>query len=141
MARFFKPKRRKTNTGPNKNQQKVLRREKAGGPVAPGTSLQERYPHVSQVSLSLRFITPQNQLFEETHLEIQGDDACRFLVACPGRCGGGHFDLSEKIKLVFDARRESDQENVVCREPIYTGSGQACDFRLECRMDVDYTEE
>lgn len=143
MPAFFKPKRRRGPAGPNKNQQKVLRRAEAERGARSAGILKERFPSVTSIALHLSFITPQAEVFEERSRTIGAGDVCDFSAPCPGRCGGerGSFDLSEEIKTALDSRRERAEGRLVCQETMNIGTTGVCDFRLEWKSVITYAAE
>jgi hypothetical protein len=141
MARFFKPKRRRTNTGPNKNESKVLRRERIERDKGTAVTLGDLFPSIRRLSLDIRFMTPQNQPFEEFKRTMEAGDPCDLILNCPGRCDVGRFDLSERVGAMVQTRRERSDEKLICPQPIYAGPAGSCDFRLECRVDLVLADE
>ena len=140
MARFFKPKRRRTNAGPNKNESKVLRRESTERGKGSAETLGDRFPNVGRLVLDMHFITPQDQPFEDVKRTMNAADPLDLYLECPGRCGDGSFDLSERVAAMVDAQRKRSNEKLVCPQPIYAGPAGACDFRLECQIEVQFID-
>ncbi|MDD5656431.1 MAG: hypothetical protein PHF00_04155, partial [Elusimicrobia bacterium] len=99
MARYFK--KRRKNSGPNKNEEKVMRAAEARSQGGFASSL----PGVLRLRLNMRFLSPQSQLLDEKNLNLGPSDACSFEVACPGRCGSGVFDFSEAAANAARARQ------------------------------------
>ena len=136
MAGYFK-KRRKSQ-GANKNEEKVQRAEQARSRESSGATLQAKYPSVRSLALTLRFLTPQQQLLEEKVLRLEAGDACRLDASCPGRCGVGRFDFGEAVSRAVGQQQKSAGGGVVCREPLYAGSRETCGCQTQYKMEVDY---
>lgn len=132
MARFFK--KRARPSGPNKNEQKVMRNQGAGrtGPLA------QAYPGVANLSIKLQFIGPQQQVIDSQERAFGPSDPCDLSVPCPGRCGSGAFDLAAKIAAVIEGRQDAADAGGVCQEPLYAGSAEMCGLRLQCRIQISY---
>ncbi|MEK7288313.1 MAG: hypothetical protein AAB091_07130, partial [Elusimicrobiota bacterium] len=85
------------------------------------------------------FITPQQYPLESQTRVFGPADACDFLVPCPGRCAGeGSFDLTDKIRLAIEARRQNGEEKGVCGESIALGSPDACGLQMRCTIETAY---
>ena len=136
MARFFKPKRRRPNSGPNKNQQKVLRREQES---RSGGTLQERFPGVESLVLDLQFISASGEPYDRIERRVSAKDPCDFSAPCPGRCGDGQYDLEQSVRSLVQDRRETTEEHLVCRETVYGDQTKTCDFRLTLRITLRYS--
>ncbi|HRY30089.1 MAG TPA: hypothetical protein P5079_08660, partial [Elusimicrobiota bacterium] len=120
MATFFKRKRRRTHTGPNKNEKKVLRGQEADRLVRTAGLMKDRFPSVQRLTVQLDFVTPQQHLLDRQTRVFNPTDVCDFSVSCPGRCGGqGAFDLEAKIKSVIDSRQARAEGSGTCAETLY----------------------
>lgn len=140
MPGFFRRKKRKGPQGPNKNEKKVLRSQETERLAKSAEVISELFPSIQRLSLQLDFITPQKLQLERQTLVFSPNDACDFLVPCPGRCGGeGFFDLVDKIKSVIEARGKTVEETGVCQESIYPGSPETCGFQLRCKIEAAYS--
>ncbi len=141
MPAFFKPRRRRTNSGPNKNEAKVLRRAQAEREARSAGTLKDRFPTVERLVIGLDFITPQQLFFEQETRDFGAADPFDLSVTCPGRCRGeGTFDIVDKIDSVIQARQKRVEATAVCRQPIYFGAAEVCDFKLQVKIDVTYAE-
>jgi hypothetical protein len=143
MPAFFKPRRRRGPSGPNKNEQKVLRRAESERGSRSGGSLKDRFPAVESVSLQFKFFNPQQEIYEEGTRKIGSEDPCDFLAPCPGRCGGerGSFDLTGEMNTAFELGRERAEGRMVCQETMNISTVGACDFRLEWKTQITYVKE
>lgn len=135
MARFFK--KRARPAGPNKNEQKVLRHQEGSR----GGSLAQAYPDVVSLRIGLQFIGPQQQVIDTQERRFGPEDRCDLSVPCPGRCGGGAFDLAAKIAGLIETRQGLSESGGVCQQPLYAGSAEACGLRLQCRIEISYKDE
>jgi hypothetical protein len=143
MPAFFKPRRRRGPAGPNKNEQKVLRRSSAERDSRTAGALKDRFPSVAAISMQFKFITPQQEVYEEGGRKITGTDAVNFSAPCPGRCGGerGSFDLTEEMKTAIDSGKERVEGRLICQETMNISTVGACDFRLEWKATLTYATE
>lgn len=140
MPAFFKPRRRRGPVGPNKNEQKVLRRASAERDARTTGALKDRFPTVGSIAFQFTFITPQQEVYETGTRNIGATDVADFFAPCPGRCGGerGSFDLAEEMKTAIDAGRERIEGRLICQETMNIGSVGTCDFRLEWKGTINY---
>ena len=143
MPVFFKPRRRRGPAGPNKNEQKVLRRASAERDARSAGTLKDRFPTVESIGFQFTFITPQQEVYETGSRKIAATDAADFFAPCPGRCGGerGSFDLADEIKTAIEARRERAEGRLICQETMNIGTVGTCDFRLEWKATLAYAPE
>jgi hypothetical protein len=139
MAQFFKPKRRRTAAGPNKNQKKVLRSQEADNMARTVGVMGQRFPSVQKLTIHLDFLTPQQHLLDQQTRVVTPQDVCDFSVPCPGRCGHGSFDLAGKVRSVIESHQSRTESSGTCMEPLYLGSKDVCGSSLRCRMEVSYT--
>lgn len=136
VATYYKKKRK--NSGPNKNEEKVQRGKEAERLGAASNTLGARFPGVEKLVVTLQFLSSrQADLGSETRA-FSPQDPCRFDVACPGPCGVGDFNLIDKIESVIAARLASSEASGQCEEPIFAGSQELCGCRLNCRLTVSY---
>jgi hypothetical protein len=142
MPAPFKP-RRRGPSGPNKNERKLLRRAQAEREARSAGVLKEKFPSVTSLTLQLTHFNPQQVVYEEKRRSMGPDDACDFLVPCPGRCGGdrGTYDLSKEIRGVVESRRERADGRHVCQEIMNIGTAGTCDFRLDWSVVLAYAPE
>jgi hypothetical protein len=134
----FYGKRRKP-AGPSKNEQKVQRNEAEARRHSGNMS--QRFPQVERLTISLQFLTPQGQILEEQKRVFKGSDAPDFSAPCPGRCGGGKFNLDAKVAGVVEARQPAAEATGLCQEPLYANSPDSCGARLQCKIEVSYLPE
>ncbi len=135
MAGYF-PKRKK-DTGPNKNEKKVLRAEderRQGSRV-----LGNDYPLIKRVSVQLKFLNPQRAVIGEETRAFGASDRFDFSAPCPGSCGEGTFDLEGRIAKMVEGREASAEANGKCQRQRY-GSPDPCGCELNCRIDVVYSD-
>lgn len=133
MPAFFKPRRRRGPSGPNKNEQKVIRRNSGERDARSATTLKDRFPMLESISLQLTFLTPQQEIYEEQSRTIGPTDAVDFSAPCPGRCGGerGSFDLTKELLSAIESGRTQAQGRIVCQETMNISTVGPCDFRLD----------
>ncbi|MBI4676288.1 MAG: hypothetical protein HY748_01760 [Elusimicrobia bacterium] len=138
MPPFYKKRR---NTGPSKNDLKVQRNLESERLARSGDTLARRFPSVQRLSIRLEITGPQKQLLAAETRVFGPADRCGFEVACPGRCGGGRFDLDAKVVAVLSARQTASESSGVCQNPIYAGSSDVCGCRLACAIEAAYRPE
>jgi hypothetical protein len=140
MPAFFKPRRRRGPAGPNKNEQKVLRRASAERDARSAGGLKDRFPTVDSVAFLFTFITPQQEVYETGSRKISSTEVADFFAACPGRCGGerGSFDLAEEMKTAIESGKERVEGRIICQETMNIGTVGTCDFRLEWKATITY---
>ena len=136
MARYFK--KRRKNSGPNKNEEKVQRAADAHSRESSGGVLGARFPFVKHLKITLRFLTAQQQLLEEKVLDLKPTDPYRFDMSCPGRCGSGHFDFSAAVANAVNRRQPVVESGGVCPDPLFAGSSQTCGCQAKCRIELDF---
>ncbi|MFA6318057.1 MAG: hypothetical protein WC943_11610 [Elusimicrobiota bacterium] len=135
---YFKKRR---NAGPSKNELKVARASEVERRARMGGTLGARFPMVLRLSIRLAITGPQGQLFSEETRSFGPADKCGFEVSCPGRCGGGRFDLDTKLAAVLNARETASESSGVCQNPIYAGASEVCGCRLACKIEASYKPE
>ena len=140
MAGYYK-KRRRGPAGPNKNEQKVMRRMESEGRGDAAGTLQARYPAAQKLSIHIVFLTPQHQTLGEETRTYAANDTIDFDAPCPGRCGVGSFNLEAKVNSVITSRQTVSESNGKCLEPLYGSSSDSCGCELKCRMEVVYLPE
>ncbi|MBK8575423.1 MAG: hypothetical protein IPN90_07035 [Elusimicrobia bacterium] len=98
---------------------------------------------MSAISLQFKFITPQQEVYEEGGRKISATDPADFSAPCPGRCGGerGSFDLTEEMKTAIDSGKERVEGRLICQETMNISTVGACDFRLEWKGTITYVAE
>jgi len=136
MARYFK--KRRKNSGPNKNEEKVQRAADARNRESSGGALGVRFPFVKRLKVTLQFFTAQQQLLDEKVLDLKASDPYRFDVACPGRCGTGNFDFSEAVANAVAKRQTLAESGASCRDPLFAGSSETCGCQVKCRMELEH---
>jgi len=136
MARYFK--KRRKNSGPNKNEEKVQRAADAQSRESSGGVLGARFPFVKHLKITLQFFTAQQQLLDEKVMDIKANDPYRFDAGCPGRCGNGHFDFSEAVANAVNRRRPLTESGGTCAQPLFAGSTQTCGCVAKCRIELDF---
>ena len=136
MARYFK--KRRKNSGPNKNEEKVQRAADAHNRESSGGVLGARFPFVKHLKIALQFFSAQQQLLDEKVIALKPNDPYRFDAPCPGRCGSGHFDFSEAVANAVNRRRPLTESGGTCPEPLFAGSNQTCGCQAKCRIELDF---
>lgn len=135
MAQFRK---RRINAGPNKNEEKVRRAQEAANQGRASGRVRDRFPDVERLSFTFTSTNPQSGA-SETHTRALGpDDACALTVPCPGRCGRGVFDVSEKAAAAVAARQTAAEASAVCAEELFAGLPDTCGTKLVCLLEVTY---
>lgn len=132
MARFFK--KRRWSPGPSKNEKKVMRGQELRSQPS---RLQERFPSLQRMTLSLRFLGDQEQVLGEETREFRPMDACDLSAQCRGLCGGAAFDLETKIGEMVEARETLHEFSGKCAAQ-QLGSPDPCGSELRCRIDLVY---
>ena len=135
MAQFRK---RRTNAGPNKNEEKIRRSLEAESRARQAGLLRDRFPGVAGLTLNLTSTNPQSGLADSEVRAIAPDGVCELTVPCPGRCGRGTFDLGEMVKAAVEARNPSAEASAVCQEPYVPGLPDICGVKLACRLEARY---
>ncbi|HVC08694.1 MAG TPA: hypothetical protein VNH15_01995 [Elusimicrobiota bacterium] len=138
MAGYFK--KRKIHHGPNKNEQKVIRSEQAKRAERMAGVLSGKFPTVKHLNLHLTFVD-HDHLIDEQDLSIEPNQTPSLAVPCPGRCGRGSLDMTEKLSAMFEARTESAEDRLACALPLYAGSGQTCGCEVRWRAQAEYFPE
>ena len=136
MPGYFK--RRRGHNGPNKNEAKVIRAHREEVLERQAGTLSSHFPEVGGLRVHLTFLGAHQQLLEEKDLAFKPGDTAIFTAACPGRCGRGVFDLSEKIAAMVGERLGEAEDAQTCPETIFGGSAQVCGGELRCRIEIDY---
>jgi len=98
---------RRRKPGPSKNQKKIQRRADSERPRGNGPALRQLHPEVSDLTIQLSITSPQNVLINEETRKFTPADATDFSCGCPGTCGVGNFDFSEKIGGMIEAQETS----------------------------------
>lgn len=129
---------KKRNTGPSKNEEKVERARQAKNLLGSGNSLGSRYPQARSLTVVLTFSGPQGQPFGQETRTFNPQDPCDFAVPCPGRCGVGSFDLAGKIDAVMTAQEPESKASGVCQEVLFAGAADVCGCKLDCAISVAY---
>lgn len=129
---------KKRNTGPSKNEEKIERGRQAEAMNRQSNSLGARYPSVNNLVVHLAFLGAQQQSLGEETRKYGQNDPCDFAVPCPGMCGVGSFDLAAKISAVIGNQEERSEGGGTCQERLHAGTGPACGCSLKCRVEVSY---
>lgn len=130
MATYFK--KRKKGTGPNKNEQKVMRGNQARSPLG------SRFPSVKQLRVHLVFLDAQQNILDEKNLTLAPGDSCFDVESCPGRCGKGSFNFSPRIDTAVKAGLPVVESSEKCAQALYANSPDVCGCEAKCRMEFDY---
>lgn len=126
--------------GPSKNEERVERSRREEALTRSSNSLGARFPDVRSLVVKLSFFGAQGQSFGDETRKFGPEDPCLFAVPCPGRCGVGSFDLAAKIAAVLTNHEPASQGSGVCQEPLAAGSAAKCECRLDCAIEVVYTQ-
>ncbi len=135
MAAYYKKRRR--NQGPNKNEAKVARAQRAESSARMAGVMGARFPSIKRLTLHLIFLDRQRVL-EEKDLSISPQEAATFLFPCPGRCGRGQFDIAVKIAEAVTGRLPLFEFSLPCAEPYYSAKAEPCGCELKGRMQIDF---
>ncbi len=135
MAGYFK--RRKRNHGPNKNEAKVARAQRAESSARMAGVLGSRFPTIKRLTIHLTFLDRQRVL-EERDLSMGPQEAAAFTLPCPGRCGRGQFDLAAKIAEAVAARVPLFEFSLPCAEPYFSAKAEPCGCELRGRAQFDF---
>lgn len=136
MAQYFK---KRTRSGPNKNEQKVARAREAASKERQAGLLKERFPEVQRVRIHLEFKNPQGQTLDTQSREFGPEQTPDFAAPCPGRCGTGSFALDGKLQTMVEGRQPLAEVSGTCQEPLYAGAAEHCGLKLQCRIEVVYS--
>ena len=137
MAGYFK--KRKGPSGPNKNEQKVMRSREQQSRGR--STLSSRFSTVRKITVKLDFLSPQQHVLGQEARTFGSDDACDFTVSCPGQCGVGAFNLAAKVEQLVTVRQAACDTGGKCQEPLYAGAASVCGCELKCRIEVEYLPE
>lgn len=138
MAGFHKKRR---IVGPSKNELKLQRGEAEERRARSAGTIAQRFPQVERLTITLSFLSPQSAPLGDEKRVFKTSDAPDFSAPCPGRCGGGKFDLEGKVSAVLDARQPVAEATGVCQQPLYAGSPDVCGARLQCKIEATYLPE
>jgi len=130
MATYFK--KRKKGSGPNKNEQKVMRGNQTRSPLS------SRFPTVKRLQFNLVFLDGQQNILDEKKLSLSPSDPCPQSESCPGRCGKGSFDFSAKIAAAVASAAPVIESSDKCAQALYANSPDVCGCEAKCRMEFDY---
>ena len=134
MAGFYRKKKR--NTGPSKNDEKVQRGREAERLA--GSSLGARYPSLQSLSLKLVFQSPHGASLGEETRSFKPSDPCDLAAPCPGQCGAGDFDMAKRIDTMVAAGQPVLETSGKCVQPIYAGAKELCGCELKLRASAEY---
>ena len=126
MAGFRKKRR---NTGPSKNEEKVAREYRAEQSRQNAPTLGVAYPELMGLSIEGFFYYPANNLIDQRKLEVSPNDKTRLTFDCPGMCGGGKFELEDILEEAIEGRRERVELTIPCAEPSSRGEC-GCQLKL-----------
>lgn len=134
MAGFFK--KRRKNNGPSKNEEKVMRGERADAEKRMAGTLSSRFPGVKRLKVDAAFIDPRGVELDRKTISLGSNDPVALAFDCPGRCGRGSLVLSAAIEGGLQARRPVFETSVKCAEQMY--AGEVCGTEARCRAEVEY---
>ena len=136
MAGYFK--KRKGPQGPNKNEEKVLRAQKAESQARLTQALGARFPSLKRLKIQLTLLDHRQNVLEEKTLNLGPLDRPVFTQDCPGRCGHGVFDFGAKMAALAAAATPLYEGAVKCQEPLYAGASETCGCELRCRAELEF---
>jgi len=136
MPGYFK--KRRGAQGPNKNEQKVMRAQKAENQARMVGALSEKFPPIRHLKIHLTFLTPNQGIIDEKNISLDPSDAAVFTVGCPGRCGQGSFDFSGKVAEAVTALLPVSESSAKCAKPLYASATETCGCEVKCRMELAY---
>lgn len=127
---------KKRKPGPSKNIMKVRRREteeRAGS----GATLSQVHPEVTHITIQLSVTSPQNVLITEETRRFSSSDTVDFSCECPGTCGVGKFNFSEKIGLMVAAQEAKSEASGACEVRV-AGFPKPCGHIAKCGIEIAY---
>jgi hypothetical protein len=127
-------KKRRHASGPNKNEEKVLRGKRAENQPKLGS----RFSSIKQLRAQFSFVDSHQNELDRKSLLLGSADAAVFSFPCPGRCGHGSFSLDARLAQAVQDRIPSLDVDLPCGEALYAGAAQLCDCRLKGRLDIEY---
>ncbi|MFH2203505.1 MAG: hypothetical protein ABIJ96_10345 [Elusimicrobiota bacterium] len=129
---------RRKKPGPSKNQKKIQRRAQSDHPTATGPALRQLHPEISSLTIQLAITSPQNVLVQEETRRFTSADATNFACGCPGTCGVGKFDFSEKIGAMVEAQEPQGEASGTCKAEGFGGIPQPCGYAIKCRIEIAF---
>jgi hypothetical protein len=129
---------RRKKPGPGKNVEKVQRRESSARSGNSGPSLGQIHPGVTSLLIELSITNPQEAVVSEETRKFSADDATNFACGCPGTCGVGKFDLSEKVGGMIEAQETSGEALGKCELEGFGGIPTPCGYVMKCRIEIAY---
>ena len=136
MARHFK--KRKGFTGPNKNEEKVMRGEAAERRARSVGIMGPRFPLVKRLEIHLIFLNAQQHVLEERKLSLGPLDSCDLKAPCPGRCGVGAFDVFAIVETAVEAKHSQLESSLKGAEALFAGSTEKCGCELKAHLEMTY---
>jgi len=128
---------KKRKPGPSKNQKKVARRaQDDAGPDSP--VLGRLLPGVSSLTIAFSITSPQNELVKEENISFKQNEPVELSCACPGTCGVGKFDLSEKVAAMVEAQETEGEASGACQMEGFGGIPEPCGYIMHCRINIAY---
>lgn len=132
---FYKKKR--LNKGPNKNEAKAARSQRAEDQLRIAGVVGARLPGVKRVNLKVTFLDARKNTLDDKAMNLGPTDPAVFTAPCPGRCGKGVFDFSRKLSDLAAAAVPAADFSISCAEPLYTEPGP-CGCEAACRVELEY---
>jgi len=129
---------RRRKPGPSKNQKKVERRADDARPSGGGPALGQAYPGVSSLTIQFAITSPQNELVTEETRRFSPGDPADLSCKCPGTCGVGAFDLTEKVSAMVEARETAGEASGSCPIEGFGGIPQPCAYVMKCSISIVY---
>ena len=128
MARFG----RRRKIGPSKNEKKIRRRGEAG--QVSSALLRHVFPTLSRLSVKLVFTDARGAVVKEESLDFSPGDPCDLAIACPGVCGVGKYNLTERIERAVTEQETALEASAPCGSPRYGTVNEPCGTSLKCTV-------
>ena len=100
--------------------------------------LSSRFPSIKQLRIHYVFLDARQRTLNEETVTLGPCDPAAFTLPCPGRCGKGSFDFTDKLKETAGAGLAFSEASAKCPESLYASSLEACGCEIKCRMDIEY---
>ena len=68
------------------------------------------------------------------------DDSYDFSANCPGNCNDGRMGLEEKVASMVQNKETECDARAMCQQPNLVNPSEPCGCKLECRIEIRYSE-
>ncbi len=130
MARYG----RRRRPGPSKNEKKVRRRGD-GDPIA-GAPLKQVFPMLEKLSVKFTFTDARGAVVQEESRDFGASDPCDLTFTCPGICGVGTFNMTERIERAITENEAKFEAVAPCGSPRYGTVSEACGTTFKCSVEL-----